>query len=57
MDKKEIIRLAAIKVIAKEGFYNTKMSSIAEEAGIAIGTLYLYLKAKRISWIIFFSGV
>lgn len=47
MDKKEIIRLAAIKVIAKEGFYNTKMSSIAEEAGIAIGTLYLYFKSKE----------
>lgn len=46
MDKKEAIRLAAIKVIAKDGFYSTRMSSIADEAGIAIGTLYLYFKNK-----------
>lgn len=47
MDKKEAIRKAAIKVMAKEGFYNTKMQSIADEAGIAIGTVYLYFKSKE----------
>jgi len=47
MGKKELIREAAVKVIAREGFYNTKMQTIAEEAGVAIGTLYLYFKNKE----------
>ena len=47
MDKKEAIRKAAIKIMAKEGFYNTKMQDIADECGIAIGTLYLYFKSKE----------
>lgn len=47
MEKKEAIRKAAIKVMAREGFYNTKMQSIAEEAGIAIGTVYIYFKSKE----------
>ena len=47
MDKKEAIRRAAIKVMAKEGFVNTKMQSIANKAGIAIGTIYLYFKNKE----------
>ncbi len=47
MDKKEAIRKAAIKIMAKEGFYNTKMQAIADECGIAIGTLYLYFKRKE----------
>lgn len=47
MEKKELIREAAIKVMAREGFYNTKMQSIADEAGIAIGTVYLYFKNKE----------
>jgi len=47
MDKKEAIRKAAIKVMAQQGFHNTKMQSIADEAGIAIGTVYLYFKNKE----------
>lgn len=47
MDKKELIREAAIKVIAREGFYNTKMQAIANEAEVAIGTIYLYFKNKE----------
>jgi len=47
MNKKELIRQAAIKVIAREGFYNTKMQNVAVEAGVAIGTLYLYFKNKE----------
>jgi TetR/AcrR family fatty acid metabolism transcriptional regulator len=45
--KKEAIRKAAVKIMAKEGFYNTKMQAIADECGIAIGTLYLYFKRKE----------
>lgn len=47
MDKKEAIRKSAIKIMAKEGFYNTKMQSIADDCGIAIGTVYLYFKSKE----------
>jgi len=45
-NKKELIRVAAVKVIAREGFYNTKTSKIAEEAEIAVGTIYNYFNSK-----------
>ena len=37
---------AAIKVFAAEGFYNAKVSQIAQQAGVADGTIYLYFKSK-----------
>jgi len=37
---------AAIKVFAKKGFYNAKVSEIAREANVADGTIYLYFKNK-----------
>lgn len=37
---------AAIKVFAKKGFYNSKVSDVAEEASVADGTIYLYFKNK-----------
>ncbi len=46
-NKKELIREAAIKIMAREGFYNTKASWIAEEAGIAVGTIYNYFNSKE----------
>lgn len=46
MDKKELIRLSATKIIAKEGFYKTKVRSIADDAEIAVGTVYIYFKNK-----------
>lgn len=46
MEKKELIRLSATKVIAKEGFCKTKVQAIAEEAEIAVGTVYIYYKNK-----------
>ena len=45
-DKRERILDAAIKVFAKEGFYNARVSQIAELAGVADGTIYLYFKSK-----------
>ncbi|HBG17559.1 MAG TPA: hypothetical protein DDW93_12330 [Firmicutes bacterium] len=45
-DKKERIREAAIKVMAETGFFNTKTSSVAEEAGVAVGTIYNYFRSK-----------
>jgi TetR/AcrR family fatty acid metabolism transcriptional regulator len=44
--KRERILDAAVKVFAKDGFYNAKVSQIAEEAGVADGTIYLYFKSK-----------
>lgn len=45
-DKREAILRAAIKVFARKGYFNSKVSDIAGEAGIADGTVYLYFKSK-----------
>ncbi len=46
-DKREAILRAAIKVFARNGYFNSKVSDIASEAGIADGTVYLYFKSKE----------
>jgi TetR/AcrR family fatty acid metabolism transcriptional regulator len=61
-DKREKILQGALEAFAKKGFYNTKVSEIADEAGVADGTIYLYFKNKddllislfedRMEWII-----
>jgi TetR/AcrR family transcriptional regulator, fatty acid metabolism regulator protein len=38
---------AAIKIFAKNGFHNAKIYYIAETAGIATGSVYLYFKNKE----------
>ena len=45
-DKRQAILRAAIKVFAGKGYFNSKVSDIAGEAGIADGTVYLYFKSK-----------
>ena len=45
-DKREAILRAAIKVFARRGYFSSKVSDIAGEAGIADGTVYLYFKSK-----------
>jgi TetR/AcrR family transcriptional regulator, fatty acid metabolism regulator protein len=37
---------AAIRVFARNGYYNSRVSDIAREAGVAAGTIYLYFKTK-----------
>ena len=37
---------AATKVFAKNGFYQSKISQIAKEAGVADGTIYIYFENK-----------
>src|SRR5687768_3738691 len=37
---------AAVRVFARTGYYNSRVSDIAREAGIASGTIYLYFKTK-----------
>ncbi|MEW6209487.1 MAG: TetR/AcrR family transcriptional regulator [Acidobacteriota bacterium] len=44
--KYEAILRAAIKVFARNGFYNSKVSDVAAEADVADGTVYLYFKNK-----------
>jgi len=45
-DKREAILRAAVKVFARKGYFNSKVSDVASEAGIADGTVYLYFKSK-----------
>lgn len=45
-DKREAILRAAVKIFAQKGYFNSKVSDIAAEAGIADGTVYLYFKSK-----------
>ena len=45
-NKRERILNGALKAFAKKGFYNTRISEIAVEAGVADGTIYLYFKNK-----------
>jgi TetR/AcrR family transcriptional regulator, fatty acid metabolism regulator protein len=45
-DKRERILKAAIKVFARDGFFNAKVEEIAKIAGVATGTTYLYFDNK-----------
>lgn len=45
-DKRAAILRAAIKVFARNGYFNSKVSDVAGEARIADGTVYLYFKSK-----------
>ena len=45
-DKPQQIIEAAVRVVARKGYYNSRVSDIAREAGIAAGTIYLYFKTK-----------
>ncbi|MGD9124029.1 MAG: TetR/AcrR family transcriptional regulator [Desulfarculaceae bacterium] len=46
LDKHKRIIQAAVKVFAKNGFYNSKVSEIARAADVADGTIYLYFQNK-----------
>lgn len=45
-DKRERILRSAVKVFAKHGFYDTRVSAVAKAAGVADGTIYLYFESK-----------
>src|SRR5215470_18286117 len=45
-DKRERILVSAMRVFASKGFFGAKVSDIAEDAGVADGTIYLYFKSK-----------
>jgi AcrR family transcriptional regulator len=46
MDKKEIIINTAIQLFVELGFHGTATSKIAQQAGVANGTLFNYFKTK-----------
>ncbi len=46
-DKRRKILDAAVSVFARNGYYSSKVSDIAREAGVADGTIYLYFKNKE----------
>ncbi|WDM23636.1 TetR/AcrR family transcriptional regulator [Paenibacillus polymyxa] len=46
-DKYAAILDAAYTIFGTKGFYESKISEIAEQAGVAKGTVYLYFKSKE----------
>lgn len=46
MDKRESITNAALKLFVENGFHGTATGKIAQEAGVANGTLFQYFKTK-----------
>jgi AcrR family transcriptional regulator len=46
VDKRRQILDAAIKVFARQGFHATRVSDIADEAGVAYGLVYHYFDSK-----------
>jgi TetR/AcrR family transcriptional regulator, fatty acid metabolism regulator protein len=46
-EKPQQIIEAAVRVFARKGYFNSRVSDIAREAGIAAGTIYLYFRTKE----------
>ena len=46
VDKRRNILDAAIRVFARQGFHSTRVSDIADEAGVAYGLVYHYFDSK-----------
>lgn len=46
-DKRELILKTAYQLFSEKGFRRTRMSDIAEETGIAVGTIYQYYPTKK----------
>jgi TetR/AcrR family fatty acid metabolism transcriptional regulator len=45
--KEELILDAAVRVFARSGYHGSSMASVAQEAGVAAGTIYLYFERKQ----------
>jgi TetR/AcrR family transcriptional regulator, fatty acid metabolism regulator protein len=46
-NKEQAILDAAVKVFAQNGYHRAKISSVADQAGVATGSVYLYYKNKE----------
>jgi AcrR family transcriptional regulator len=47
-DKRSDIMQAALELISDQGFHGAPMAEIAEKAGVAAGTIYLYFPSKEV---------
>ncbi|WP_194972581.1 TetR/AcrR family transcriptional regulator [Aquiflexum lacus] len=47
MDKRSLIINSALKLFVEHGFHGTATSKIAQDAGVANGTLFQYFKTKE----------
>jgi TetR/AcrR family fatty acid metabolism transcriptional regulator len=45
-DKRDAILRAAVKVFARNGFFQSQVADVARVAGVAAGTVYLYFRSK-----------
>jgi TetR/AcrR family transcriptional regulator, fatty acid metabolism regulator protein len=45
-EKRDRILRAAVKIFSRKGFFNSKVSEIAQAAEVADGTIYLYFRNK-----------
>jgi len=45
-DKRQLILNAAVHVFAEKGFHQARVSDVADRAGVADGTIYLYFRNK-----------
>jgi hypothetical protein len=46
-DKRRRILQAAVKVFARKGYFAARVAEIAQRAGVADGTIYLYFRGKE----------
>ncbi len=46
-DKRERILQAATRIFARKGYYAARVRDVAQEAGVADGTIYLYFRNKE----------
>ncbi len=46
-EKKNLILLSALKLFAKQGYYNTKIADIAKYLDISVGSIYSYFPSKK----------
>ncbi len=47
MDNRAKISKAAVRVFSREGFHRARVHQIAQEAGLAVGTIYNHFKSKE----------
>ncbi len=47
MNRKDAILKSVLKLVNREGFYHLNMKKIAQEAGVAAGTIYVHFKGKE----------
>ena len=45
--KRDLVLRSALKLISEHGFYNTPMSRVAKDSGVAVGTIYHHFSGKE----------